>query len=156
MRMAAGLLGVHLRRSRAFSRPLLAPSTSQSWVPPAGCRAPCLQAHEALRRAEEQAAAEEEAAAAGASGQHRQERLPHYEPRERERWDCESVLRWGCQLGWVRRTPGQGCSRAGLGTDSASATVNAHACCRAPHRPAPLSLSHAPCCTPAQRSQSAV
>ncbi|KAL4443797.1 hypothetical protein ABPG75_011534 [Micractinium tetrahymenae] len=50
------------------------------------------RAHEALRRAEEQAAAEEEAAAAGGDTQHRQERVPYYEPRERERWDCESVL----------------------------------------------------------------
>ncbi len=60
------------------------------------CPLPSLQAHEALRRAEEQAAAEE---AAGIGGQHRQERAPYYEPRERERWDCESVLRWGCRPG---------------------------------------------------------
>ena len=48
-----------------------------------------LQAHEAVRRAEEQEERDEGDAAS------RGERGPLFpEPRERERWDCESVLRW--------------------------------------------------------------
>lgn len=53
------------------------------------------KAHEAVQRAEEEAAQEEaEQAAREARGEVKQEREPAFpEPRERERWDCESVLR---------------------------------------------------------------
>ncbi|KAI3428268.1 hypothetical protein D9Q98_006647 [Chlorella vulgaris] len=52
------------------------------------------KAHEAVQRAEEEAAQEEaEQAAREARGEVKQEREPAFpEPRERERWDCESVL----------------------------------------------------------------
>ncbi len=61
---------------------------------PAGLSCCAVQAHEALQRAEEEAAADEEAAE-GEGSRRERERVPvHLQPRERERWDCESVLRW--------------------------------------------------------------
>lgn len=53
------------------------------------------KAHEALRRAEAEEAARE-AEEAEEDGEPRAARDPipaHYQPQERERWDCESVLR---------------------------------------------------------------
>lgn len=47
-----------------------------------------------MRQAEAEEVHGEEAAGSGAA--RREERVPVYlQPQERERWDCESILRWG-------------------------------------------------------------
>lgn len=68
------------------------PSSVPSSCSPAPLSPPSCQAREAVRQAEAEELPGEDAA--GGSAARREERVPMYlQPQERERWDCESILR---------------------------------------------------------------